>query len=208
MGLLKILIADSQSVVRFGIRHVVESSFDLKIVGEATTIQEVVEQVELLSPDLVIGDPFSMSGRPDLSRLSSKVKVLVISDRYNKNEVDYMIAQGVESYLTKSCSKEEILQAIYSISNNERFFCNTVLNVILQQDDRKGNGDFTDLTPREIEIVQLVAEGLSSGEIAAKLSLSTHTVNTHRKNIMRKLKVNNSSELVVQAANAGILSQI
>ena len=209
MGPIKILIADPQSVVRFGVRHVVESRHDIKIIGEAASNSELIEKLDLLTPDVIIIDPFNFRNKPSISQLldlAPESKVLIISDNYSKSEIQPLLKDGIHSFLTKACSKEEILNAIYSVTKGERFFCNKVLNVILNQDVPTEDCDFTDLTPREIEVVRLVAEGLSSNLIAEKLSLSSHTINTHRKNIMRKLQVSNSSELVVQAANAGILN--
>ena len=209
MGPVKILIADTQSVVRFGIRHVIESRHDIKIIGEAASNSELFEKLDLLNPDVIIVDPFMFRNKPDVAQmleLAPDAKILIISDHYSKSEVQPLLKKGIHSFLTKSCSKEEILNAVYAVIKEERFFCNKVLNVILNQEEVSDDCDFTDLTPREIEVVRLVAEGLSSNSIAEKLSLSSHTVNTHRKNIMRKLQVSNSSELVVQAANAGILS--
>ena len=208
MGPIKTIIADPQSVVRFGIRHVIESRHDIKIIGEAASRLELIEKLDLLKPDVIIIDPFTFRNRPDVEELlalSPESKVLIISDHYSKSEIQPLLRKGIHSFLTKSCSKEEILNAVYAVTKDERFFCNKVLNVILNQDQPSEDCDFTDLTPREIEVVRLVAEGLSSNLIAEKLSLSSHTINTHRKNIMRKLQVSNSSELVVQAANAGIL---
>ena len=212
MGPVKLLIADTQNIIRYGLRYILDRQFELKIVGKAASWEEVTEKVDLLKPDILILDPFTLEGIdveaiPDLKKFSSGLKLMIVSDHYSRNDVDILLSLEIDGFVTKVCSQEEIVNGIYSVARNEKFFCNKVLNVIL--DARNGAEDCssTDLTPREIEIVRLIARGMSSSSIADKLCLSTHTVYTHRRNIMRKLKVSNASELVMQAVNAGIIGQ-
>ncbi|MEM6965044.1 MAG: response regulator transcription factor [Bacteroidota bacterium] len=108
--------------------------------------------------------------------------------------------------MTKGCDEEEIINAIKATAKQERFFCNKILNFILEKSFAKSDdGTTTPLTTREIEIVRLVVEGKIAKEIADELNLSTHTIYTHRKNIMNKLELKSTSELVLYAVEKGFV---
>ena len=112
----------------------------------------------------------------------------------------------MNSFLTKECDETEILDAVMATAKNERFFCSKILNYILEKSFNKSiSCKPSPLSQREVEIVRLIAKGLIAKEIADRLNLSTHTVYTHRKNIMSKLKVKSASELVLYAVNNGIV---
>jgi DNA-binding NarL/FixJ family response regulator len=136
-------------------------------------------------------------------------KVLVIGETENAREVLWLLEQGVDGYLTRECDRDEIIHAIYAIIKGERFFCNKVLNILVERHMMKDEEDdcsATNLTLREMDITRLIAEGKTSKEIANQLHISQHTVQTHRKNIMRKLKVNSVSELTLYAVNTGLIA--
>jgi DNA-binding NarL/FixJ family response regulator len=139
---------------------------------------------------------------------SPKQKVLVIGETENARDVLWLLEQGVNGYLTRECDRDEIIHAIYAIIKGERFFCNKVLNILVERHmikDKEDDCSATNLTIREMDITRLIAEGRTSKEIATHLVISQHTVQTHRKNIMRKLKVNSVSELTLYAVNTGLI---
>jgi len=140
---------------------------------------------------------------------SPKQKVLVIGDTENAREVLWLLEQGVDGYLTRECDRDEIIHAVFAIIKGERFFCNKVLNILVERHMLKDEVDdcsATNLTLREMDITRLIAEGKTSKEIATQLIISQHTVQTHRKNIMRKLKMNSVSELTLYAVNTGLIT--
>jgi DNA-binding NarL/FixJ family response regulator len=116
------------------------------------------------------------------------------------------VACGVTSFLTKTCDETEIFSAVRAAAKREKFFCSKVLDVLLEKHfPGTDNCAATELSVRETEIVRLVAEGYSSKDIAKMLFLSPHTVHTHRKNILRKLGIGSTSELVLYAVNTGLV---
>src|SRR5690606_17652953 len=127
-------------------------------------------------------------------------KVLIISDIRSTVDVLRILERGVQGYLTRQCDEAEITHAIFAIAKGENFYCNKVLDIILNKsyvDESELNCEPTALTERENEITALIASGLTNKEIGEKLHLSHHTIHTHRKNIVKKLGVKSISELTV-----------
>jgi DNA-binding NarL/FixJ family response regulator len=210
---IRIVLADAQYLARAGYHHLLQQHAQLRVVGEAEDFEELESTVRELSPDIVIfdyhnSDTFEIE---DICRVSDQfpeVRFLVVTGEEDKANIFKVLECGVNSIVTKHCSQEEIIAAIKSTSRSEKFFCNKVLNVILEK--HLGGNDEDDcypsnLTAREIEIVELVASGISTREIAEKLHLSPHTIYTHRKNVMKKLGINSVSEMILYAINSGIV---
>ncbi|MCB0564018.1 MAG: response regulator transcription factor [Phaeodactylibacter sp.] len=211
---ISIILADSQYLVRLGLRHLIRSKEQFKVVAEATKEQQLLQQIKTFTPQVVILDynqpeNFSQSTVEQIKRAAPRTNILIISADNNKKNIYDILELGVNSYLTKACGEDEIIDAIRATARGEKFFCTKVLDFLLEKTFSKNNGselcNTTPLTPREVEIVQLIAQGLIAKEIAGRLNLSTHTVYTHRKNIMKKLKFNTASELVLYAVNMGIV---
>jgi DNA-binding NarL/FixJ family response regulator len=130
----------------------------------------------------------------------------VISSDDQKENIYEVIQLGVLRFLTKKCDAQEIMQAFHAIVQGEKFFCSRIFNYIFEKSfSTSVMNDPIPLSVRELEIVQLIARGLVAKEISRTLNLSTHTVYTHRKNIMEKLKLKRSSELVLFAVNNGLV---
>lgn len=132
--------------------------------------------------------------------------ILLIADTTDASSVLKTIDGGIHGFLTKECDGDEILHAIHSLIKGERFFCNNVLNILLNKDlIEEEDCSPTALTEREVEIIQEIALGLTSKQIGEKLHISAHTVQTHRKNILRKLQIGSVSELIVYAIRTGLV---
>lgn len=209
---ISILLADSQHLVRLGLRHLLADREEFHIVAEATDEQDLFKELAHHNPRVVILDykqpgSFSEETIRQLREEAPSANVLIISADNEKNSIYQVLEYGVNSFLTKTCGQEEILDAVKATAKGEKFFCTKVLDYLLEKSFSKAEENCapTPLTPREIEIVRLVAKGLIAKEIAGILNLSTHTVYTHRKNIMKKLGLNTSSELVLYAINNGIV---
>ncbi|MDX1410378.1 MAG: response regulator transcription factor, partial [Saprospiraceae bacterium] len=138
-------------------------------------------------------------------KTAPEVQILVISADEEKDRIYGVIQDGVNCYITKECDEMEILDAIEAAHKGSKFFCNKVLDFILAKSFREDNCDPTPLTPREKEIVVLTAQGLIAKEIAHELGLSTHTVYTHKKRIMKKLELKSPVQLVLYALETGML---
>ena len=206
----KILIADNSYLIREGLRSIITSNSDFKLVGEAETAEELSEKLLLCRPHVLVIDYtsiyFSIDDILSVRQKFPEVNILAITNPQSRIIISRSIENGVISHLLKDCGKEEIIEAIYSTAKGDKFFCGKILDTVLKEKDastsQSAEGiscDGIKLSPREVEIIQLVAEGMSNKEIAERLFLSVHTVTTHRKNIMSKLGVNNTAGLVMFA---------
>ena len=211
---ITIILADAHYLVRLGLRHLLRGREQFKIVAEATREKQLLQQIQAHAPQVVILDydqpeNFSRTTVEQIKKTAPKTNILIISADNNKKNIFDILELGVNSFLTKACEETEITDAIKATARGEKFFCTKVLDFLLEKSFSKGNEDApchsTPLTPREIEIVQMVAQGLIAKEIAGRLNLSTHTVYTHRKNIMKKLKFSTASELMLYAVNMGLV---
>lgn len=182
-------------------------------IDHARTVEELKEKFTAGTYALVIvSDLFAPVSEHDvlahLKVVSPDQRVLMISETDDARAVLAKLEQGVDGYLTRECDRNEIIHAVYAIIKGERFYCNKVLNILVDRHIFKDDIEdcsATNLTQRETDITRLIAEGKSSKEIASLLNISLHTVQTHRKNIMRKLNVNSASELTLYAVNTGLL---
>ena len=176
---------------------------------EASNIESLECNLKQEQPDVLILD-YKTIGFSNLSKLKSLIDiypglgVLIISDFRDSSEVQLILNTGVNGILLKECDEEEIMEAIEAIANKERFFCGTILEMLQENEEDGFSCSPVNLSEREIEIIGLITDGLSSKAIADTLFLSIHTVNTHRKNILKKLNVKSSSELVNYAFKIGI----
>lgn len=216
MSRIQIIVADNNFLVRKGIASIVAANPSLELVAEAKNESELVEKLDLFPESVLIIDFVCLLERNnDLKLISSnypKVKILAITEIQPKIIMARSFEMGLTSYLLKECDEEEILQAIYSTARGERFLCGKIVDVMAD-----GNKDFegapsfiacdgVDVSDRELEIIQLVAEGYSNKQIADKLFLSMHTITTHRKNIMNKLGIANTAGLVLYAVKENLIS--
>lgn len=208
---LDIIVADSQYLVRMGLRRILEQESGINLVAEVRNEEELMTQMVKKRPNLVIidydqPDFFSVGTIQKIATQHPAVEILIISSDRNREQIYQVLEHRVNSFLTKECQRSEILDAIQATARGEKYYCSNVLNYILEKSfSRDVACSPTPLTTREIEIVKLTANGLIAKEIAHQLSLSTHTIYTHRKNIMRKLGFSSTSELVLYAVQQGWL---
>lgn len=211
MDSVSILLADNQYLIRFGLKKLLSQKEGLKVIGEVRNETELEDILKINRPDVIILDynqpkHFSPDTVVKIKQTSPESNVLIISDDREKQGIYQVLEYGVNSFLTKNCGENEILDAVKATAKGEKFFCNNVLNHLLEKSfPKEDDCSPTPLSPREIEVVRLVASGLIAKEIANELNLSTHTIYTHRKNIMKKLNINSASELVLYAVNNGIV---
>jgi DNA-binding NarL/FixJ family response regulator len=213
---LRILIADDHQVVRAGIRALLEDQPDCEICGEAVTGAEVVALVRQLKPDIAILD-ITM---PELNGLEAArqileavpdVRVLILSVHESEGLVRQILDTGAHGYVLKSDAGRELTAAIDALRKHETYFTSRVAQIALRAyRDKKPIGDATPpvnpLTPRESEVLQLLAEGRINKEVASALGISVLTVDTHRANIMHKLGAHSVTELVHYAVRHKIIT--
>lgn len=211
MQKLSVILADSQYLIRVGLRHILDAIPDCEIVAEATHEAALLNLLHHHQPNILVLD-YNQPGRFSTETIyktrtvSPHTNLLIISADEDKKNIYQVLESGVNSFLSKLCDENEIVNAVLATGKGEKFFCTNVLNHLLEKSfPKEADCMPTPLSPREIEIVRLVASGLIAKEIAGKLNLSTHTIYTHRKNIMKKLRLGTTSELVLYAVNSGLV---
>lgn len=214
----RVLIADKNYLSRVGTELLISdlNGYDL-LPSVISEMEDLNKTIQYLKPDLLILDYYSLSiSSANLKALLAKhksLKVLAITEPLGKAEMNNALKAGVNSHLLKECDREEIVEAIEATLKNERFLCGKIASVLTSAEEVVSNKaliktfscEGLNVTEREIEIIKYIAEGLSNKQIADKLNLSTHTVNTHRKNIMNKLEVNNTAGIVMYAVKNQLL---
>ena len=209
---IKILIADNQPLTAAGLTHFLKDREDVTVVGVVDVASNLPALLLDHSPDLLIVD-YDLNGylgRDDLAavkKYSPATNILVISSDNNKAGILQVLQLGVIGYVTKHCSREEILTAITAASRGEKFYCKKILDIIMEKHFSPAPAEVTPaaLTARETEILTLLASGYSTQKVADELFLSPHTVHTHRKSIIRKLSIKSPTEFVIYALDFGLI---
>ncbi|WP_367388835.1 response regulator transcription factor [Lewinella sp. LCG006] len=206
-----IAIADPQLLSRSGIKHLLAQNEGLSLLFEATNEQELFVQLKEHQPNILVIDydhapRFSANTVHHIIKNHPEIQLLIITDDDRPHQILRLLENGVKTFITKACNEQEVKDALLAAVRKEKFFCAKVLDYLLERSASQGSPDITLLSPREIEIVSLIAKGLVAKEIAAELHLSTHTVYTHRKNILKKLNLRSSSELLVFALQNNLVT--
>jgi DNA-binding NarL/FixJ family response regulator len=213
-----ILIADKNFLTRVGLELLVGELRGFEVVPSVCgDKKDLSSQISLSKPDLVLVD-FSSLGMSiaefnQITSTNKKTKFIAFSSMINKNEMKSVLNCRISGYLLKDCEKAEILEAINASLKGEKFVCGKIISLLTTEKEINPNNSYIKtlkcdgltVTEREIEIIVEIALGLSNKQIADKLHLSTHTVNTHRKNIMLKLGVNNTAGIVMFAVKNQLL---
>ncbi len=213
---LRILVADDHDIIRRGLKQLLTSRTGWEVCGEAKTGREAVNLAEQLKPDIVVMD-ISM---PDLNgleaarrihRLFPKTGIVILTLHFSDQLVRDIVDTGARAYIMKSDADRDLVSAVEALANRRTFFTARAAEMLLNGFYRQTSGSEPQvvsrnrLTPREREIVQLLAEGKSSKEVAATLGISIKTAETHRANIMRKLELHSVTELVRYAVKNQII---
>jgi two-component system response regulator DegU len=217
---IKVVLVDDHIIVRDGIKSTLRGEKNIKVIGEASNGIEALDRVKKLSPDVVIIDITmpEMNGIEATSIITKKypdTRSLVLSMHDNEDYVLRSIEAGANGYLLKDTGKEEFIKAINAVARGEKYFSTSVSNILatgyLQKIKSRETGftesdsEFGGLTKREKGVLKLIVDGQSNREIADKLSISIRTIETHRANIMKKLKVKNAIELIKVAMDEKIV---
>jgi two-component system, NarL family, response regulator NreC len=216
MAKTKVLLADDHRLMRAGLRFVVEQNPEFIVVGEADDGRQAVSMAESLRPDVVVMD----IGMPNLNGIEAarqitaaqpEISVVMLSMHSDEGYVLRALKAGAKAYLLKDSAEADLGQAIEAVKGGKSFFSPAVSRLLLEDYVRKlkraGVEDSFDLlSAREREVLQLVAEGKSSKEIATLLNLSVYTVETHRSNILQKLNLHGIPDLILYAVRKGLIS--
>jgi DNA-binding NarL/FixJ family response regulator len=208
-----IVVADDHRIVREGLVKLLESREDFEVIGEASDGEEAVNLVLEKEPDIVLMDIWMprLSGIDATRRINkrgSSAKVLVLSMHESRTYVEEVLRAGAAGYVVKSSAASDLLQAIDAVKTGQSYLSPSITQQVVDAIARPGDtapSGVSMLTDREREVLQLVAEGLSSKEIAGVLGVSLKTVDSHRSNLMEKLDIHKVSGLVRFAIRSGLI---
>jgi two-component system response regulator NreC len=212
---IRVLIADDHTIMRAGLRSLLEKEDQIEVVAEAENGRRAVQLAVEHEPDVVVMD-VSM---PDLNGIEAtsqvleslpEAKVIALSMHTDKRFVMGMLRAGASGYLLKDCASQELANAIVSVASNKKYLSPDIAGVVIEDSlygvQQEGETVSSLLSAREREVLQLIAEGWSTKQLAAHLYVSVKTIETHRRQIMKKLDLHNIAELTKYAIREGLTS--
>jgi len=216
MNPIRILLADDHTVMRNGLRLLLERQPNLTVVGEASDGRETVRLAEQLSPNLVVMD----IAMPNLNGIEAArqigtsnpdIAIIILSMHSDESYVIRALKAGARGYLLKDSAEGDLIAAIHAITDGKSFFSPAISRILVedymrQLEQQHVEDTYELLTAREREILQLLAEGKTNKEVAAMLNLSIYTVETHRTHILQKLNLHSVPELILYAVRKGIIA--
>ena len=216
MKKIRVLLAEDHTILREGLRLLLNDEADIEVVGEAADGRDALEKAENLLPDIVLMD-ISMPGLNGLevtrriTKQLSQIKILVLTMHATLEYIFQVLQAGASGYLIKESAATEVIDAIHAIMEGDTYLSPSISRKVIaayvRQTKTTTAGDrYLQLTNREREILQLIAEGHSNREAAELLHVSIKTVETHRANLMDKLDIHNIAELVKYAIRKGLIS--
>ncbi len=214
-SMIRILIADDHKIMREGLRALIDKEIGMEIIGEAKDGQTTVKLARKLTPSIIVMD----IGMPELNGIectrqilsdNPKAKVLALSMHSDRRFVTEMLRAGASGYLLKDAAFEELIRAVRTVASGRSYLSPDIAGSVIENYVRQSSptpekiSAFSVLTNREREVLQLLAEGNTTKEIAATLFVSVKTVETHRRNIMKKLDLHSVAELTKYAVREGL----
>jgi len=212
---IKIMIVDDHEIVRHGLRQSIEQVKDFSVIAEADTGRSAIDYASSYFPDIIIMD----INMPDLNGMEAtkqiilknpKMKIIGLSMHSDHLYVMGMLNAGASGFLLKTCSFRELSKAIYTVSTGKIYLTPDIAGMVIENainpEHKKVTSVFSELTSRDVEVLQLVAEGKKSNEIAEELNISKRTVDIHRSNLKKKLSVESVAEMTKLAIREGLTS--
>jgi len=215
VGKIRVLLAEDHTIVRKGLRALLDDETDIEVVGEAEDGRETVRQVERVHPDVVLMDitmPLlnGVEATRQIKAQYPEVQVLGLTRHENEEYIYQLLRAGASGYVVKQAAPAELVEAIRAVSQSETYLSPSINPSVVEEYIRQAkamvkSGPDERLTPREREVLQLVAEGRTNREIAQVLSISVKTVEHHRANLMSKLDLYSAAELTQYAIRTGVI---
>jgi DNA-binding NarL/FixJ family response regulator len=212
--MIKVLIADDHKIFRDGLKSLMEGESDIKVIGDAADGNQVLLLLQNLQPDVILmdismGEAGGIATTQIVREKYPDIKVLVLSMHSESSYILKMLELGASGYMLKDAGKAEMLSAIRTVASGNSYYSSAVSAKLVEALTRRNKAvtkrDDIPLTPRELEMLKLIAEEYSNQEIANKLFISIRTVDTHKRNLLEKLKVKNTAGLVKYALKKGLL---
>jgi DNA-binding NarL/FixJ family response regulator len=211
MKKIRLVLADDHPMIRAGFKTLLARSNDFEIAGEAENGAELIKMVSALKPDVTLVD-LHMPGTGGLEALEKlhnsfpDIKFVVLTMHEEREYVQKALKAGADGYLLKNIQREELENAIHTVYKGGKYFSPAITAILADSVARPSSFTDAEITPREKEVLTLVAGGHSTKQIADQLGISIRTVETHRINMLKKMGVNNSAELIKKAFELGLLN--
>ncbi len=215
MAKIRLILADDHAVVRSGIRMLLEAQPDIEIVAEVESGRQAVEEARKIRPDVILMDVQmpelnGIEATQQIKKLAPDTAILALTMHEDDQYFFEMLHSGASGYVPKRAAPDELVTAIRTVARGEIFLYPSLATRLVQDYLKRADADdqplvYDDLTPREREVLVLIAEGLTNAEIGEKLVISVKTVDRHRENIMRKLNMHNRIDLVKYAIRTGLI---
>jgi len=215
MNQIRVLLADDHGLLRRGVRSVLADDANIVVVGEAADGPDAVRQTEDLRPDVVIMDIAmpklnGLEAAAQISKRNPRVGILILSMYADEEYLMRAVGSGVRGYLLKDSAEPDLARAVRTVAAGKTFFSPTVADMLfdeyaLRLQRLEIQDSYELLTDRERQVLRLLAEGMTNKDVAVELALGVSTVETHRLNLMQKLNLHNTAELVLYAVRKKIL---
>ena len=215
MSKITVLVAEDHTIVRKGICSLIDGKADIQVVGEAEDGREAIDKVGTLLPDVILMDitmPHlnGLEATRQIKKTFPQMKILALTMYTNEEYILQILQAGASGYVIKQAAPAELISAIHAVYRGDSYLSPSISKTIIDEYLRHITPatpvEYEKLTDREREVLQLIAEGFSSREIADKLNVSVKTVGVHRTNLMEKLEIYNVTDLVKYALRKGIIS--
>jgi two-component system response regulator NreC len=216
MRKITVILAEDHTIVRKGIRSLLDNEADIEVIGEAENGREAIEKVEQLSPDIILMDSTmpilnGLEATRQIGKRFPEVKVLVLTMHTNEEYIFQFLQVGASGYLVKQSAPNELVAAIRAVFQGDYYLSPSISKTVIEEYVRQAKAvgredSYETLTDREREVLQLITEGYSNREVAEQLHISVKTVGVHRINLMHKLNIHNMTELTKYAIRKGIIS--
>ncbi|MEX2595715.1 MAG: response regulator transcription factor [Salibacteraceae bacterium] len=209
---IRTFIADANLLILEGLKNVLSQNDEINVVGTASDAKAFMEGVVQLRPEVLLVDYTSdRINSVDLSKtmnLVPSMRVVGISHDCNVSKIKELISNGLNGHLMTDCDRDEIIDSVKACAKGAKFFCGKVLDQLNESEgsDTNHGCEAVNISERELEVLQLIAQGLTAKQIGEKLHVSFHTVMTHRKNMMAKLGLNNTAGLIIYAVRENLIS--
>lgn len=216
--MIKIFLVEDHHIVRYGIKALLEANENFVIIGESDNAEDLLDQIKNIHIDLIITD-ISMEGMNGIEltkkvkkATNNAVKVLILSMHADDLYINQCFEAGANGYLLKDFKKAELFSAVEKIMKGEIYISRSVSQILANNylnkefSNKSSSGQKVDITKREREIIELISLGFSNKEIAGKILVSTSTVDAHRYNILKKLEVKNTAEMIMKAIKLKIIN--
>ncbi len=211
MAKIKVLLVDDHKIIRDGILALLKSEKNIEVIKEASNGQEALGyaleyDLDLIIMDINMPEMNGIEATEAIKKAKPKCSILALSMHDEASYIEKMIKAGASGYILKNANRNELIEAINSIKTKGSYFSQAVSNKMMQRIIKEDEPAYGNISTREVEVLEMIAQGMTNKQIADDLLLSVRTVDSHRRNLLKKLDAKNSVDMVHRAYKTGVLS--